>query len=226
MTLFARLIPACAVLFFGLVQSAYTQDNADYRVTYIEVAPSATEQAAGLLTSYAAASGDSRGNQFFQVLQRIGRTNHFVILETWDSAATRTAHADSDYAVEFRNALEPLLISPPDSRPHADLFTAGGSEVGSGGIFVVTHVDVFPPHTDTAIALLDELSSSSRDEQGNARFDVWTVIDSPNHMTVVEAWESTDARTRHISASHTRSFRTSLTPMSGALYDERLYRAL
>ena len=30
----------------------------------------------------------------------------------------------------------------------------------------------------------------------------------------------------HITAAHTKQFRDQLTPMSGALYDERLYRAL
>jgi len=195
-------------------------------VTYIEVASSATERTAALLNSYAETSLDARGNQLFRVLQRIGRINHFVILETWDSADTQISHADSDYAVQFRDALEPLLLSPPDSRPHSDLFTAKGANVGSGGVFVVTHVDVSPPYTDTAVGLLNTLASASRSEKGNARFDVWSQIGRPNHMTIVEAWESPDVRERHSTVAHTRAFRSSLSPLNGALYDERLYRAL
>ena len=226
MRFFLRLTLTCATLGFGLAQPASSQDNADHRVTYIEVALSATEQTAELLTSYAETSQGARGNQFFRVLQRIGRTNHFVILETWDSAETQTSHADSDYAGRFHDALEPLLLSPPDARPYSDLFTTEGASVGRGGVFVVTHVDVFPPYTDTTVSLLNTLVSASRSEQGNARFDVWSLIDHENHMTMVEAWESPDAQERHSTARHTLAFRDGLSPFSGALYDERLYRAL
>ena len=226
MRCFSRLILACMALSFGLAQPANTQDNADHRVTYVEVAPSVTEQAANLLTSYAEASLGAPGNQFFQALKRIGRANHFVILETWDSANTQASHSDSDYAVQFRNALEPLLLSPPDSRPYSDLFSADGANIGPNGTFVVTHVDVMPPNTDTAVELLNNLVSPSRDEQGNRRFDVWSLAGHTNHMTMVEAWESADALERHASASHTREFRDSMSPLNGALYDERLYRAL
>lgn len=223
---YVRPIMAFAALWLVVMQPANTQNDAVYRVTYIEVTHSATGQAAELLTAYAEASQNARGNDFFQVLQRIGRTNHFAILETWDSEQTRNAHADSSGAVRFRDALGPLLLSPPDSRPYGDLFTAGGDDVGTDGVFVVTHVDVFPPHTDTALEILNTLVSVSRDEPGNARFEVWTLIDRPNHTTVVEAWESMDALVRHAGADHTRAFRSRLTPMSGALYDERLYRVL
>lgn len=226
MRFFLPLVLTCAALGFGLAQPANTQNNADRRVSYIEVATSATEQTADLLTSYAEASQGAHGNQFFQVLQRIGRTNNFVILEIWDSAETQTSHADSDYAVQFRDDLEPLLLSPPDSRPYSDLFTAEGANIGPGGVFVVTHVDVFPPYTDMAVTLLNALVSASRSEEGNARFDVWSLIDHENHMTMVEAWESPDAREEHSTASHTRAFRASLSPMNGALFDERLYQAL
>lgn len=224
MRLLLLLTFAGAGLGFGLAQPANAQETADYRVTYIEVAPSATRQTADLLTSYAEASRGARGNQLFRALQRIGRTNHFVILETWDSAGMKAAHADSAYAVQFRESLEPLLLSPPDLRSHSDLFTAEAANIGPGGVFVVTHVDVLPPYTDTGISLINSLVSESRGEMGNARFDVWSIVGRPNHMTVVEAWESLSARERHVTAPHTRAFRSSLSPLNGALYDERLYR--
>jgi quinol monooxygenase YgiN len=224
--LFSCLFMVCTSIGLGLAQRADSQESEDRRVTYVEVAPSVTEQAANLLTSYAEASLGAPGNQFFQVLKRIGRANHFVILETWDSADTQASHSDSGYAVQFRNTLEPLLLSPPDSRPYGDLFAADGADIGPDGIFVVTHVDVMPPNTDASVALLNNLVSPSRNEPGNRRFEVWFLIGHANHMTMVEAWESADAWERHASASHTREFRGSMSPLNGALYDERLYRAI
>jgi quinol monooxygenase YgiN len=47
-----------------------------------------------------------------------------------------------------------------------------------------------------------------------------------NHLTLVEAWTDAAAREAHSAANPTRSFRTALGPMSGALYDERLYTLL
>jgi quinol monooxygenase YgiN len=43
---------------------------------------------------------------------------------------------------------------------------------------------------------------------------------------VVEIWKNQSAYDAHITAAHTKKFRDQLTPMSGALYDERLYRAI
>jgi len=42
----------------------------------------------------------------------------------------------------------------------------------------------------------------------------------------VEAWKDRNAFDAHGMAAHTRQFRDRLAPMSGALYDERLYVVL
>jgi quinol monooxygenase YgiN len=43
---------------------------------------------------------------------------------------------------------------------------------------------------------------------------------------VVEVWKSKKAFDAHSMTAHVREFRDKLTPMSGALYDERLYKAV
>ena len=62
-----RLILISAAL--GLAQTAGAQDDTAYVVVYIEVAPSATDRAADLLTDYAEASRGMDGNLLFQALQ-------------------------------------------------------------------------------------------------------------------------------------------------------------
>ena len=57
-------------------------------------------------------------------------------------------------------------------------------------------------------------------------FDVWQQTNRPNHFTVVEAWGSRGAFDVHEMQKETREFRIKLAPMSGALYDERLYKVL
>lgn len=201
-------------------------DETSYVVTYIEVAPSAAEQTAELVTEYVEISREMGGNMDFQALQRIGQPNHFAILEVWRDVQTRDANTSSAHAERFRTSLDPLLYSPIDSREHGDLATAAGAEVGPDGVFAVTHVDVTPNNTDLAVALLDTLAAESRRDNGNGRFDALVQSNRRNHMTVVEAWEDTAAQEAHYGAEHTKTFRASLFPLSGALYDERLYRAL
>ena len=48
----------------------------------------------------------------------------------------------------------------------------------------------------------------------------------PNHFTLVEIWRDQAALEGHEVAAHARVFRDLLLPMSGSLYDQRLYRAL
>jgi quinol monooxygenase YgiN len=222
-----RSILISVALVLGLAQTVTAQDDGTvYVVTYIEVAPAATAQAAALLTAFAEASRGADGNMLFQPLQRIGRSSHFAVLGTWRNAEAQDAHSRSAEVARFRDALGPLLYSPADVRLHGDLTTAAAGAVGPGGVFAVTHVDVTPNNTDLAVEFLQTLASTSRGEAGSVRFDVLVQANRRNHMTVVEVWESPESRDEHYGAAHTKAFRGSLFPLSGALYDERLYRAL
>jgi quinol monooxygenase YgiN len=100
----------------------------------------------------------------------------------------------------------------------------GKAAIGRRAIVVVTHVDVPPPRKDDCIALLKALGEASTKEA--VRFEVFQQTSRPNHFSAVEVWRNQRAYDAHITAAHTKKFRDALTPMSGALYDERLYRAI
>jgi quinol monooxygenase YgiN len=51
-------------------------------------------------------------------------------------------------------------------------------------------------------------------------------VGRPNHFTLEEGWASHLAFDAHQAAAPTRQFRDKLTPMLGALYDQRIYRGL
>ena len=74
--------------------------------------------------------------------------------------------------------------------------------------------------------LLKQLGDDSRKDEGNVRYEVWQQTSRPNHFTVVEIWKNQQAFEAHTMATHTRQFREQLQPMSGSLYDERLYQVL
>jgi len=203
--------------------------EAPYAVTYIEVEPAEADAARRLLAHHRDAL-ENKGALEFAVFEQIGRPNHFAIVEQWPSAKAREDNAASAASREFRAALAPLLIAPYDERPHFALSTgapsAGTGAAAPAAVYVVTHVDFVPTKRDEGVAETRKLAEASRGTAGNLRFDALVQASRPNHLTLVEAWTDAPAQAAHSATSPTRSFRTALGPMGGALYDERLYTLL
>jgi quinol monooxygenase YgiN len=195
-----------------------------YAVTYIEVEPARADASRRLLARYQEALKD-RGALEFAIFEQIGRAGHFAIVEQWPSAKAREDNAASAASREFRSALAPLLIAPYDERPHFALSIAPKAATPAA-VYVVTHVDIVPPKRDEGAAEVRKLAEASRGTAGNVRFDALVQASRLNHLTLVEAWTDAAAQQAHSAANPTRSFRTALGPISGALYDERLYALL
>ncbi len=238
-----------------LANGTVLPDAPFFIVTYIEVAPGQADKAADLIRKHRAASREQAGNIRFEALRGTGRTNHFALLEAWKDRAARDAHAKSPETVAFRKALQPLLYSPYDERPHAPMAAEPGKPAGPGAVYVVTHVDIIPTEQvppckrqvnengPCGLALVEKLVMDSRKHPGNVRFEALTQANRPNHMTVVEVWENAKAQEAHTVNTDTRNFRDQLSgvapgsgvaadplfvinPLSGSLYDEQLYRSI
>ena len=198
-----------------------------YMVTYIEVVPSAQGEAAGLLKTVAAASRKEAGNQRYDILQRVDRENQFVILEAWTDLKAAEAHVGGSALKQFKDKLKSLQASFYDERPSNGLAVAPPpASVDRDAIYAVTHVDVIPPSKDDCIVMLKKLAEDTRKEPNVERFEAWQQNNRANHFTVTEIWKNRAAHDAHIATASTREFREKLGPMSGALYDERLYKSL
>jgi quinol monooxygenase YgiN len=227
MRLALSLLLASVLTSFAPMNTAHAQDNPVYVVSYIDVAPATRGTAVGLLRKLAVASRKDEGNTRFEILQRTAPGNQFVIVSIWKDQKAYDAHIAAAHVKDFRDRIKPHLISAIDDRTHTGLeIAAAGGRLSRAAVYVVTHVDVPPPKKDDCVAALKDLVADSRKEAGSVRFDVFQQGSRPNHFTVVEIWRSLRAYDNHITAAHTKKFRNTLTPMSGALYDERLYRAL
>jgi quinol monooxygenase YgiN len=209
------------------LQTAQAQDAAVYVVNYIDVAPANRGAAVNLLRQLATASRKDEGNSRFEILQRTAPANQFAVVSTWKDQKAYDAHVAAAHTKEFREKIKPLLISAIDDRTHVGMEIAGdGAKSAPGAIYVVTHVDVPPPKKDECIVALKALVADSRKEGNSVRFEVFQQGNRPNHFSVVEIWKNQTAYDAHITAAHTKKFRDQLTPMTGALYDERLYKAI
>jgi quinol monooxygenase YgiN len=196
-------------------------------VIYIEVMPPSASAGLAVLRRYREATGRRAGNLRCEVLQRIGQPHQVAVLEVWRDPTTFETHAHEPTTASARAELAAIGMPPLDERVHRALSIGGvGPPPPPGAIHVVTHVDVIPPRKDDGAAALERLAEASRASTGNLRFEVVQQASRPNHFTVIEAWTDAMSAEGHSMAAATRAFRDALAPMTGALYDERLYRTL
>jgi len=208
-------------------QAQSASDPTVYMVTYIDVAPTAKDQAAALLRPLAEASRKQAGNLGFQILQRTAPAHQFAILAIWKDQQALESQTGAAHTKEFHDRVSALLIAPVDDRLCIATFVGTPPPVEArGSVLVVTHVDVPGVHRDKILPALGTLADHSRKDPGNLRFDVVHQKTRTNHFTVMELWKDQKSNDDHELTAHTREFRNVLTPITGALYDQRWYAAM
>ncbi len=198
-----------------------------YGVGYFEAAAPDIGKVAADVKQLVAASRKESGNLVFDAFQEIGRPSRFAVFAGWRDAAARDAHRTGAAEKAFQDKVRAILVGPAEIRVHDGFSIAAPS--GQGGrdaVYVLTHVDVFPAGKDQAAALVTALAQAGRKAPGNLMFDVLQVQGHPNHFTLVQGWRDRKAFDANLMAPSTRDFRQKITPLEGALYDERLYHAL
>ena len=218
-----------AAAMIAFATPARAQDAAVYNIKYIEILPTGWDHAANILRRYAEAGRKQEGNLRFEVLQRRDRPNQFVIIEAWKDSKVLEAYGTSETTKQMRGKIDPMLAAAHDERPSVVL-SVGEIKAGTGAkgkaVFVVTHVDVNNAKKDDGAAMLKVLAEASRKEAGNLRYEVVTQANRANHFTLVEIWKDQGALEAHEAAKHTVKFRHDIFPLSGALFDQRLYQAM
>jgi quinol monooxygenase YgiN len=225
---YARLLVfvAAVVTFAASAQTPVKIDGPVYVAAYVEILPNAVRDAVAILRQYREAVRIEAGNVRAELLQETGRPTRFLLLSAWSDQNTLDAYVKKGGAAQVREKFKALLAAPLDERLHSGFAVVARELLRPNSVTVASHVDVPPPMRETLEPMLRSLAEASRKESGNLRFDVQQQANRVNHFTVVEAWADQKAYEAHILAPHTRQFREALGPMLGALYDERLYRAL
>jgi quinol monooxygenase YgiN len=217
-----RLLRIVAVTLVSLVSSTllFAQGETTlFIVSYIDAAPASRDQVAALLKQLA--DNDRRGGAIrSEVLQRTTEPNQYVLLEIWKDQQTLDAHNAAPDVKRERERLAPLLLAPIDERRCVTTLVVPAA-ARRAGMYVVTHIDVPGTSRNAAMQLMQSLVDQSRKDPGNLRFDIVHQADRTNHFTAIEAWADEKSDDAHELASHTRSFRSGITPLLGALYDQR-----
>jgi quinol monooxygenase YgiN len=108
----------------------------------------------------------------------------------------------------------------------AALLAAPARSQTAAPIVVVAHVDVIPDSLAHGLATLRTYAADARHDPGARRIDLLQQVDRPNHFTIVEEWASQTAYNSHVALGHTRQFRTTIQPMLGSPFDERVHTAI
>ena len=199
-------------------------DSTLYIVSYLEATSASQGQVAMMLKELAAASR-KEGAVRYEALQRTPESNQFLLLEIWKDQRALDAHTAAAHTKRFRDQIAPLLIAPIDERLCVATMVAPLRE-SRGTVYIVTHIDVPGTSRDAALTLMKPFIDQTRSERGNVRFDLTHQKDRTNHFTAIEAWADQKSADAHELAQHTRTFRRGITPLLGALYDQRWYKPL
>jgi quinol monooxygenase YgiN len=225
---FSRLILVLTALGLATVRPVNAEEPVSgpvYTVVYFEVAPTEAAQTAAAARQYTEASGKEDGNLAFEMFQEIARPSRFAVVEVWRDKKAAEAHGKAAAATALGQKLQPAMIDGFGVRQHSGFsLAAPKGQIPSDAIYAVTHVDVFPTGKDQAAELVKAQAEAARKDDGNLRYDVLQWDGHPNHFTLVEAWRDRKAFDASAAAVHTKEFRQKLTPLEGALYDERLYQ--
>jgi quinol monooxygenase YgiN len=228
------LVLGLAMMLIGAIRDAAAQAPAPpavegpiYSVTYVEVMPTSRADGIALLKRYREATRKEDGNLRSEVASRIGQPHQLVILEVWKDQKAFDAHGKAANTAQLRENIQAIRNAPIDERVHVGV-SVGPLQPGPSGdaVYVVTHVDVIPPRKEDGLAAVKQLGDDSRKDPGNVRFEVGQQTNRANHFTVIEIWKDAKAVETHSMRETTRQFRDKLGPMSGALYDERMFKAV
>jgi quinol monooxygenase YgiN len=85
-------------------------------VTHIDVIPTFLNQAQPLIQQFVADSANDHGVQEFLLVSWDGITNHFQVIERYDTKRDFDLHVSAQHSVQFRNSLQPFIGAPYDER--------------------------------------------------------------------------------------------------------------
>jgi quinol monooxygenase YgiN len=119
-----RILPLLVLLSLALVLPAPAQQDQAaklYVVTYIDVFPQGAADTNKWLREFAADSRKDPGSVRFEVLRDVERTNHFTIVEVWQTRQAFDAHTALEHTKRFREKIQTYLGSPFDERLYHNL---------------------------------------------------------------------------------------------------------
>jgi quinol monooxygenase YgiN len=204
-------------------------------VGFLQVSPVMIPDAIEAMKRYRTSSLPEPGAKAIRLFEELARPERLMVIETWSDQASYDAHAAGPACTLLRTSLQRMEIGAVDIRLHRVLIAkpSGSDHVVSqskgatDSVFVMTHLDVPPPFfADLQEPLRSYVEAETKAPGVNSVEILQHVAPRQNHLTMLEAWGSRADLDTQRSGSASIEFRNKIVPLLGALYDERLYRAV
>lgn len=210
--------------------------DAAFQVSYLEAPVSAVNATRTLLQRYAAseraaAVNAGAGAFHIDVLQEVDRPERWLLLE-WADSQSRLQGIEAGAAEDFAR-LQSTLVAPPDRRTNHPLPAANASPAAAAdsserqlraAVYVVSHLDIGTQDQSIALPAVENLVDAARSARGNLRAEAWQQDGRANHYALLFVWRTRADHDAFAAAALAHQFRTSVGPLLGSPYDERLYR--
>ena len=93
-------------------------------------------------------------------------------------------------------------------------------------VYMISYIEVMPSATKQTAGLLKALLDASRKEPSALRFEVLQRTAPSSQFGVIEVWKDQKSDDAHEVSAANKAYRARLSPVGGALYDQRWYKAL
>jgi quinol monooxygenase YgiN len=218
---FAALVLAMLI---GWPAEAQTADPAIIGVTAINVMPNIADKGLDLLKSYRDAALKQPGNAEVTLLEEINWPNRFVLYETWNGQSNYDDNEKSPQTTSLREGLR-VIEGSIDRRNYHIISKETPKPAPSGAVYVVLHLDVFPPGLAATLEAGRNVSMAARRQDENARYEfTQQVSKTTSHSTLLSVWTSPAGYDNYQNSKYARQFRETVGPLLGSPFDERLYR--
>jgi quinol monooxygenase YgiN len=87
-------------------------------LTHVDVVPTQVEPGTAKVKSFVEQGRSAKGNRRFDDVVQLTRKNHFTVIESWDSAADKSAWISTRTARAFREELQPMSGALYDERAY------------------------------------------------------------------------------------------------------------
>jgi len=202
-------------------------DGPTYVMTYVEVVPSATNQALAALKEYRDASRKEQGANFVDIYQEDGQSYRFVVSEVWQNRGAARTHGTAGTTTGLFDKLKGVELGPPDVRIHQAHSATPPKAPGANGVIVISHCDVAGGNTQNLMNAFAPLSEASRKDAGMVRYEILDEVPAhANHFRLLEEWTNLAAFEAHNRAPHTQTYRQAIMPWLGTPYDQRMYKVV
>jgi quinol monooxygenase YgiN len=111
-----RIVTILLLIVLGITAQQKGPQPALHIVTYVDVYPNFAAEAATLMSQMAVESRKEAGNVRFEVLRDTTRSNHFAIVEVWQTRQAFDTHTAAAHVRSVREKMQPSLGSPYDER--------------------------------------------------------------------------------------------------------------